>query len=171
MRFFKANEGQSASEEEYKKPVEIHPYVENGLIKSFLSVIADAGDEEDIIFFQKESAKRFYTFFKNIVGELNEEVPVELVVNLLNLVFRQENMGSVAVKIDTNNKKVDIYLKESFVVKSLDSLYQKKMCVFYEVFFSMLFSDLLAVDIKFKEKQCSLEKGRGGDDVCVFESL
>lgn len=169
MKFFK---GHGAGEEgERNNVLEIRPYLGNLTVKSFINVIVKEGDEEDLVFFQEQAARNFYSYIKPYIEDLKGNISVEFVVNFINLLFIKENLGSISVEIDMQNKQIRIFLYGSVIAKSLNEEFKKRACKFYEVLFSEIFSHILEGKIKFKEVKCSLEQGEKGNGICIFENI
>ncbi|RUM32139.1 MAG: hypothetical protein DSY42_01675 [Aquifex sp.] len=169
MKFFK--ERKSGEEGKENRVLEIKPLLDNFVVKSFLKVIVDEGDEEDIYFFQEQAAENFYSYIKPYMEDLKGNVSVEFVVKFLNLLLLKENLGNISIEIDMKNKKLKVMLYNSVIAKSLDEKFNKSMCRFYEVLFSKIFSHILEEEITLKEVKCSLEQDKRDESICIFENI
>lgn len=148
----------------------LEPSRENFTVSSFLEVIADVEDEEDLYFFQNKAAEKMSLKLAEYVREFSGKESVGLFISFLNFFLERENLGSVNyVKVDLSNKKFVVAIENSAIALALKKKYKKKVCKFYETLLSELFSDLIGVDIKFKEIQCLAEEGQR-EKICIFES-
>jgi len=171
MKFFSERvEKKKGGVEPNVEGVFLEPARENFTVSSFLDVITDFGDEEDLQFFQEKAAEKMSIKISDYVKEFSGKESVGLFVSFLNYFLERENLGSIHhVKVDLAKKKFVIAIENSAFALALRKKFKKRVCRFYEVFLSEVFSDLLGSAVKFEERQCYAEEGQS-EKICVFES-
>jgi len=137
------------------------------ILSSFLNTLISMADSEDYDYFTSRVAKNFYEQNKVYLENLNKigNENIELIWENLNIFFKLNDLGISQVKINLENKSINIFHYDSLFVRYLHGKIGSKLCNFYANLYSLILSDIFETDIKIIEEECSNETGK---DFCLF---
>jgi len=137
------------------------------ILSSFLNTLISMADSEDYNYFTSQVAKNFYEQNRACLENLNKigNENIELIWENLNIFFKLNNLGVSQVKINLENKNINIFHYDSLFVRYLNGRTNFKLCNFYANLYSFILSNIFEIDIKIIEEECSNETGK---DFCLF---
>jgi predicted hydrocarbon binding protein len=137
------------------------------ILSSFLNTLISMADSEDYNYFTSQVAKKFYEQNRAYLENLNKigSEDIELIWENLNIFFNLNNLGVSQVKINLENKNINIFHYDSLFVRYLNSKTNFKLCNFYANLYSLILSNIFETGIKIIEEECSNETGK---DYCLF---
>jgi predicted hydrocarbon binding protein len=137
------------------------------ILSSFLNTLISMADFEDYNYFTSQIARNFYEQNKVYLESLNKigNENIELIWENLNIFFKLNNLGVSQVKINLENKSINIFHYDSLFVRYLRSKTNFKLCNFYANLYSLILSNIFETNIKIIEEECINETGK---DFCLF---
>jgi predicted hydrocarbon binding protein len=137
------------------------------ILSSFLNTLISIADSEDYNYFTSQVAKNFYEQNRACLENLSKigNENIELIWENLNIFFKLNNLGVSQVKINLENKSINIFHYDSLFVRYLRSKTNFKLCNFYANLYSLILSNIFETNIKIIEEECINETGK---DFCLF---
>jgi predicted hydrocarbon binding protein len=137
------------------------------VLGSFLDTLVSIADYEDYNYFTSQVARNFYEQNRVCLENLNKigNDDIGLIWENLNVFFNLNNLGISQLKINLENKSINIFHYNSLFVRYLQGKTDFKLCNFYANLYSTILSNIFETDIKIIEEECSNETDK---DFCLF---
>jgi len=143
------------------------------LLVSFIKVLSNNGDDEDLAYFLNECAHDLFETLidDKVLSMWESQDNVELVVDEFNRIMLTHNLGYIQLTIAEDEEgEMRIFLYESLLKRVMAYLnkYDMPCGIFYESFFSLFLSNLFQENVIVTE---DTTKNSSDKEICYFKAI